>query len=196
MMVRVTLRIALAACALGLVLSSRPAVAERIATVEHLLAQAASGPVDIVIEHWSPDQEREQLQAALVKGDPDLLAGALQLFKSRAGFVMFPGVRGRGARVRTRRGQNLQFAREITSKTGRQLILATYGRPGFDEWNREKPSPAEFMLLDIRIGPDGTGVGKLGATSAAVYNEETRTFELEHYDTQPVVLHEVRSEKP
>lgn len=184
-------RIAATGFAVSIALIGGPAAAERSAPVEHLVARAAAGRIDIIVERWSPSEDGDSLRSALAGRGPDMLLGALQTFKRRAGFVLFPGVQGRGARARTRRGQNLQFAREIVTGTGRQVILVTDRRPGFDE-DRGEPMPErEFTLIDIRLSSDGRGVGRLGTASGVTSNKATRTLELKDYAKRPLVLTDV-----
>jgi len=47
--------------------------------------------------------------------------------------------------------------------------------------------------MDIRFGPDGTGVGKIAAADDVVYNPETGLLELKDYAAKPARLVHVRS---
>jgi hypothetical protein len=171
--------------------------------VERLVAMAVSmsplgpetdGRVEIVIEHWSTDQERDSLRGTLERSGPDMLLGALQKLRIRAGFVQVPGQLGSGARARLRRALNIQFAREIKTATGRQVIVALDGPWNFHAGGRPTAvdGPA-FTLLDIRLGPDGNGVGKLSPASQVTYNKATGTIELANFATEPVRLKDVAS---
>src|SRR5438270_478641 len=53
----------------------------------------------------------------------------------------------------------------------------------------------EFTLMDIRFGPDGTGVAKIAAAGDVVYNPESKLLELKDYQTKPVRLVNVKSAK-
>jgi hypothetical protein len=156
----------------------------------------AGGRVDITIERWSTDAEREKLRRELRDNNPAaLLAGLGKVFR-RAGVVQMPGAQGVGARARTRRVRNLKFAQEIKTPTGRQVILAADQHLGFGESGRDFESrQPEFTLVDIRIGRDGKGVGKLAPATKVTYNEKTRSFEIENYASLPVRLADVRVEK-
>src|SRR5207244_3108602 len=50
-----------------------------------------------------------------------------------AGVVLVPGVQALGARVRSRRTRIVQFAREIQTPAGRQVVVATDQHLGFGE---------------------------------------------------------------
>ena len=84
----------------------------------------------------------------------------------------------------------------MATAKGRQVIIGTDQYLAFGEPTKQWPSDYEFTLLDIRFGPDGTGVGKLGPPAKMVYNKETKLIELDNYAAQPARLTDVRSEKP
>ena len=191
------------AAAVCLAVSPRPGAAGKVAPFERFVARApsesdpaATSQIDIVIERWSTDEERDNLVGALIQRGPDALLPALRKMRRRSGVVLYPGIIGAGARVRQRRSKVLLFAREIKTPQGRQVILAAEHYLAFGEPSQKWPSDNAFTLLDIRFGPDGKGAGKLAPPGKVVYNKETKIIELENYATQPVRLAEVRSEKP
>ena len=189
----------LSAIAMCLVWSPRTDAAKNSRTfVEELVATAVSAPdaggmiggrIDITIERWSTDAERDSLRRTLDQKSPEALIAGL-------GVVQMPGAHLVGARARTRRVRNLKFAQEIHTSTGRQVILATDQHLGFGESGRDfKSRQPEFTLIDIRLGPDGKGVGKLAPAAKVAFNTRTRIFEVRDYASQPVRLRDVRSEK-
>jgi len=194
------------AAAVCLAVSPRTDAAKNTRTfAEQLVATAVSAPdagavaggrIDIAIERWSTDAEREKLRRELRDDNPAaLLAGLGKVFR-RAGVVQMPGAQGVGARARTRRARNLKFAQEIKTSTGRQVILVADQHLGFGESGRDfESSQPEFTLVDIRIGPDGKGVGKLAPAAKVTYNKKTQSFEIENYASLPVRLTDVRVEK-
>src|SRR2546422_11605687 len=99
---------------------------------EQLVATAVSAPdagavaggrIDIAIERWSTDAERESLRRTLSDKNPAALLAALGKAFRRAGGVQMPGAQGVGARARCRRGRNLKLAPGIKTPTGRHLNL-------------------------------------------------------------------------
>jgi hypothetical protein len=77
------------------------------------------------------------------------------------------------------------------------VILAFDERLGLGESRLDaRKEIYEFSLMDIRFGPDGTGVGKVAAAGDVVYNPETKGLELKDYDTKPARLINVKSVKP
>jgi hypothetical protein len=106
---------------------------QRLTIVDRLVATAVTmvgdqkevdARIDIVIERWSSDEQENILRTNINGGAPKLLA-ALQVIQRRIGFVLSPGVQGTGARARGRRARNIQFAHEIQTPTGRQVVIAT-----------------------------------------------------------------------
>ena len=202
--VRPILAIAFAA-AVCLAVSPRPDAAGTAAVIEHFVARAPSesnpaapgSRIEIMIERWSTDEERDNLRETLLQRGPDALLSALQkVLKRPAGVVVIPGIPGAGARVRTRQARNVLFVRDIETQKGRQVIIATDQYLAFGEPTKSWSSDYEFTLIDIRFGPDGKGVGKLALAANAVYNKDTKLIEVDNYSAEPVRLIEVRSEKP
>jgi len=157
---------------------------------------AGSSYIEIVIQRWSTDEERDSLRGTLAKDGPDaLLAAVHKVLQRPAGVVLIPGIPGAGARVRTRQARNVVFARDVKTPKGRQVIVATDQYLAFGEPTLNWPSDYEFTLLDVRFGAAGTGVGKLAGPDKLVYNKITQVIEIGDYAAQPVRLTEVRSEK-
>ena len=141
-----------------------------------------AGTIDIVIERWSTDQEREKLRDALIEKGPDALLSALQSIKPRAGFI----------RTSSSLGWDIQYARERPLGDGRRVIIATDRPMGFWELrNQTRSTDYEFTLAEIRLTKDGKGVGKLAAAAKVSWNKDTRTVEIENYGIEPVRLQEV-----
>jgi hypothetical protein len=164
--------------------------------VEHLTAfavdmsntarQTRAGTIDIVINRWSSDQERDSLRAALREGGTDGLLKALQKIKEPAGYIRTP----------SSIGFPLRFAREMTTPNGgKRIIIGTDRYVSFLEASTQpRTVDYPFMLVDIRLGPDGKGTGKL-MPIAKVTESEDHVVEIENYASEPVRLTEVRELK-
>ena len=180
--------IAAAAATTGTLIAAKP--------IEHLTAFAVdmsntamrtrAGTIDIVINRWSTDQERDQLLSTLREGGTDGLLRALQKIKDPAGYIRTP----------SSIGYPLRFARQITmADGGRRIIIATDRYVSFLEATTQPRSvDYPFMLVDIRIGADGKGTGKLMPLAKVTANED-HTVEIENYASEPVRLTEVRELK-
>ena len=88
--------------AMGPVLAAKPI--ERLTAFAVDMSNAAgrtrAGSIDIVIDRWSTDAERDQLRAALREGGPDSLLRALQKIKDPAGYIRSAGSIGYPLAVR------------------------------------------------------------------------------------------------
>ena len=199
--------------ALCFAVSPRPGATVKQPMTARFLGRAVSpldgkdgGPIEILIEHWSTDDDLENLRAALVANGP-----AFQRARPEAGVVLTPGVQSLGTRVLGRRMLPILFARQIDTPAGRQVVVATNQHVGFGEppaptqvvratdqhpdsveRTANAPEP-EFTLLDIRFGLDGKGVGKVAPAAKVAYNQTKKIFEIENYAAQPARLIEVKS---
>lgn len=187
----------------GLVMVGHAGAARRTDFPARFVGRAMSasgenvGRIDIYVERWSTDAEFDELLGALKKGGPGKLLTVLEHEPRRAGVLLMPGVQAHGDRARTRTPKNLQFAREIITPAGRQVILASDERLGLGESQIEaRKEVHEFSLMDIRFGPDGSGVGKVATARDVVFNAKTKTLELKNYDTKPVRLVKIESPNP
>jgi len=185
--------------------SLQPVAARGVGVLERLVARAANvddpaeatSPVEILIERWSTEKEVEALGGTLVKAGPATLLPALQQTWQRAGVVLTPGIIGAGARARTRRARNLMFAHEIKTAAGRQIVVASYEHLALGELPVDpRDQEPEFTLVDIRLGTDGKGIGKVASAASVALNKTTKLIEVQDYSKQPVRLSDVRSEKP
>ena len=154
--------------------------------MSNMANRTRAGTVDIIINRWSSDQERDTLRATLREGGTDSLLKALQKIKEPAGYIRTP----------SSIGYPLRFARQIpTPEGGKRIIVATDRYVSFLEATSQPRSiDYPFMLVDIRLGPDGKGTGKL-MPLAKVTESEDHVVEIENYASEPVRLNEVRELK-
>ncbi len=189
--------------AICLLVSPHPGAALRVGPLQRFTARAVSvvdskdvGPIDILVDHWSNDTERDALQHTFIDKGAEELLPVLHRLHGRAGVVLLPGVQALGTRVRTRTPKNLLFARERVTKAGRQLVFIADQHVGLGEpaiYSRAELQ--EFNLLDIRIGPDGKGFGKVARAKDVTYNKQTKMFEVKNYGELPARLVDVHVEK-
>jgi len=172
------------------------AIAKYVARAPYEGDGGAAAKIDILIERWSTDKERESFGTAMAKDGPAGLLSTMQGIRQRAGVLLMPGVQAAGARARMRRPINLFFAREVKTATGTQLVLATDHYLAFGQPTVEWPSDFEVSLLDIRFTKDGVGIGKVAPASALELNATTNAIEVANFEGRPARLLDVRSEKP
>jgi hypothetical protein len=145
-----------------------------------------TGTLEITIEHWSTDAEREKLRGLLIEKGSDALLKALQNIKPRAGYI-------RGS---TSLGWDIQYARErVLGDGSRGVILATDRPMSFWELsNRPRSVEYEFTLAEIRLSKDGKGEGKLVPAAKISWDQDTRTIQIENYGIEPMRLADVQVE--
>jgi hypothetical protein len=145
-----------------------------------------AGRIEIVIERWSSDRERDELIATLRDKGSDALLSKLQGMP-RVGYIRDAN----GGSI----GWDLHFARERKLEDGgRQIVLAT-DRPisAWEAFNRPRSADYDFTLADIRFDGDGKGVGKLAVAAKITSNPKTGAIEIENFASEPVRLTEVTS---
>jgi|SRR5215813_1454732 len=139
--------------------------------------------LDITIERWTTDEERKRLLDTLIEKNSDKLLDALQKIKPRAGYI----------RTTTSLGWDIQYARMMDLPSGGKRIIFGTDRPmGFYEVrNNTRSADYEYMLCEIRLGPDGKGEGKLATAAKISYDKELGKVEIENYGIEPVRLTQV-----
>jgi hypothetical protein len=146
------------------------------------VGRTGSGTVDIVIDRWSSDAEREQLIKVFLEKGPEKLLDALQDTK-RVGYIRDP----------QSLGWDLRFARQVQGEDGGRRIIVVTDRPiGFAEArNRPRTMDYPFTLIELHLDKDGNGEGKASVATKITYDKKKGTVELENYGTQPVMLTKV-----
>jgi hypothetical protein len=139
-----------------------------------------SGQLDLIIERWSTDQEREQLQGVLAeKGGTGLLQALLQI-KPRVGYI-------RSFRLPA---WEVQFAQSSPLPDGgRRIVLAT-DRPltEAERARHNRTDEYEFLLVEIRLDKQGKGEGRTAEGTKVRFNKDTRSLEIDQYSAEPVKL--------
>jgi hypothetical protein len=152
-----------------------------------LAGRTRAGTIEIAIERWSSPEEQRNLQAALKEGGADALLRALQKVDERVGFIRSAGSIG----------YPLRFAHQVPQAGGGRRVIVATDRPiGFlESRNRPRTIDYPFMIVDIRMKPDGEGEGKLLPLAKITANDD-HVIEVENYASVPVRLTKVRTEKP
>ena len=60
--------------------------------------------------------------------------------------------------------------------------------------NRPRTIDYPFTLIELHIGPDGKGEGKMSIATKIMHDKKKNEIVLENYQSQPVLLTEVRKE--
>jgi hypothetical protein len=149
------------------------------------ISGSSAGTVEIAINRWSSDQETESLVGAFRNGGADTLLSALRENPS-VGYIRTPD----------RVGWQLHYAREIpTDDGGRRIFLATDRPIGFWEAvNQTRSLDYPFTLIELRLGPDGRGEGRMSIATRITESPDHKYLQLENYLSEPVRLQEVREQ--
>jgi hypothetical protein len=155
----------------------------RFAAFAVSMQQGQAGQVDIAIERWTTDVERKGLLNVLAGaefklGGQDKLLKALQAVQPRVGFI----------RVGSSLGWDLKYAWQSTLPDGtRQIVIAT-DKPVsvLTAFHSGDVLDYPFTLIEMRMGKDNKGEGKLLAATAV--SVENGKLELKAYGLEPVKL--------
>jgi hypothetical protein len=145
-------------------------------------AHARTSQVDLTINRWSTDAERDRLLAVFRDKGQDALLSELQKLPV-VGYINTPGS------IR----YDLHFARQRSEAEGGRMIFLMTDRyiGAWEASNRPRTIDYPFMLIQLHVDKNGTGEGK-----ASVYTKITEakdgTIELENFADQPVMLNQVK----
>ena len=188
-------RATVTACAIAatLLVSSRPVALARGA-VERFTAFAVdighpgktfAGQVEIVVERYSTDAEAEKIMQVLLEKGPETLLETIQSMP-RVGYFRTPNSIG----------YDIRFARKVPGEDGGEVIsMMTDRYIGFWEAvNRPRTIDYPFTLIELRIGADGRGEGKMSLATKIIVEKKKNTIVLEDYKSQPVLLTNLKRE--
>jgi hypothetical protein len=151
-----------------------------------------SGPktatVDIKIDRWSTDAEREQLLSILVE-EKDQYRANQALLKAiqklpKVGYLRTPETLS----------WDIHYARQNPMEDGgRQIVVATDRPVGFREArNQPRTMDYPFTVIEMRLNKEDKGEGKMLAGTKIYIDSKTKNLVLENYAQQPVRLNEIR----
>jgi hypothetical protein len=148
--------------------------------------RGAAGTIEIAVNRWSTDADRNKLMKVMMEKGPDKLLDALQDMP-RMGYFRAPG----------NLGWDIHFARKVPLPDGgERVVLVTDRRIGFWEAaNQPRSIDYPFTVIELRLNKDGEGEGKMSLATKIISDKENNIITLENYDLQPVQLNNVRREK-
>jgi hypothetical protein len=146
---------------------------------------AQASIVDIRIDRWSSDQERQMLRDTLRAQGADNLLGALQK-TPRVGFIRTPDSVA----------WDIHYARMMPGDDGgTRILLGTDRRMSFWELtNRERSVDYPFTIIEIRLDRNGKGEGRMSIATKVTADDEG-DIHLEDYSAEPVRLQNVQVRK-
>jgi len=159
---------------------------ERYAATAINMNSGRAGNIDITVDKWSTDKDRDKLMTVMSDKGPEKLLDALQDLP-RVGHFGAPG----------NLSWDIHFARKVPLPDGgERVVLATDRRIGFWEAaNQPRSIDYPFTVIELRLNRDGEGEGKMSVATKVIYDKEQNMLTLENYDIQPVQLTSVKREK-
>lgn len=148
--------------------------------------RGASGTVEIVVNRWSSDADRDKLMNIVMNQGADKMLDALQDMP-RMGYFRTPNSIG----------IDIHFARRVPAEDGGdRIVLVTDRRIGFREAvNQPRSIDYPFTFIELRLNKDGEGEGKISIATKIIADKENNIITLENYDLQPVMLKNVKRER-
>jgi hypothetical protein len=154
-----------------------------------------SGPktatLDISIERWSTDAERDALLSILVE-EKDVNKANQALLKAlqkmpKAGYIRTPQTLA----------WDIRYARQNPlPEGGRQIVIGTDRPIGFREArNQPRSMDYPFTVLELRLNKEDKGEGKMLTGTKLYIDPKTKSLVLENYAQQPVRLNEIHKLK-
>jgi hypothetical protein len=166
--------------------TSRPI--EKFQAFAAALGTGRSAVVDIAINRWSTDEEREMLLSTVQEFGSNRLADALQKIRPPVGYIRTSGSIA----------YDLYYARNHANPDGsRRIVLATNRWVTFREAaNNTRSMQYQVTVIELHINADGKGEGKLVPAAKVKWDRAAHRIEIENYSALPVDLLEVHAVQP
>jgi hypothetical protein len=141
--------------------------------------------VDITINRWSSDADRDRLLAIFRDKGQDALLDALQKLPV-VGYLNTPG----SLRY------DLHFARQRPEAEGGRMVFLMTDRyvTAWEAMNHPRRYDYKFTLIQLQLDKDGKGVGK-ASIATKITQTKDGTIELENFSSSPVMLNDVHPVK-
>jgi hypothetical protein len=135
--------------------------------------------VEMVVNRWSTAAARDRLVSVLMEKGPDKLLEALRK-SPRVGYIRTPDSIG----------YDVRFAQHLQGEDGGERVVLVTDRyiSFWEQVNRPRTFDYPFTVIDLRIGPNGEGTGKMSLFAKIAVDKKDNTIIIEDYGTQPVLL--------
>jgi len=142
--------------------------------------------IDITVNRWSNDKQRDTLMEVMRTKGPDKLLDVLQEMPAMGHF----GVPGNLS-------WDIHFARKVPLPDGgERVVLVTDRRIGFWEAAHQPRSiDYPFTVIELRLNRDGDGEGTMSIATKVIYDKEQNMITLENFQNQPIRLTNLKREK-
>jgi hypothetical protein len=143
--------------------------------------------VEMVVNRWSSDAECARLLSILLEKGPAKLLDELRNMP-RVGYIRTPDSVG----------YDLRFAQKTQGEDGGERVVLSTDRyiSFWEAVNRPRTIDYPFTVIELRLGPNREGEGKMTLFTRIVPDKMKNTIVLEDYGTQPVLLQAVKKSAP
>jgi hypothetical protein len=175
-----------AAALTGVAAAQTNGTPERFTATAMNINNGSAGNIDITVNRWSSDADRDKLMKVLNEKGPEKLLDAVQDMPA-VGHFGAPG----------NLSWDIHFARRVPLPDGgERVVLITDRRIGFWEAaNQPRSIDYPFTMIELRLNSDGEGEGKLSVATKITSDPEHNIVTLENWDTTPVRLTTVKRER-
>jgi hypothetical protein len=159
---------------------------ERFTAMAVNMNRGGATTVEIVINRWATDGERDRLLSTLMDKGPNKLLDVLQDMK-KVGYIRTPDSIG----------YDLHYARRVPLPDGGQRVVTATDRPlrFWEVANQTRSVDYPFTVIELRVNADGEGEGKMSVATKITADKENNMIVLENYDISPVLLKSVKRER-
>jgi hypothetical protein len=156
------------------------------------IGTGSNAVIDITVNSWSTEAERERLITTMLTKGSDALLRELQKAPVKGRFRV-PGARMPDPH-HLALGLDLHYAWQTPlPEGGRRIVLATDRYIGIGEArNQPRSIDYPFTLFEIRTNKDGEGEGKMSVATKISFDKKKNVIELENYASEPVRLNNVK----
>ena len=144
--------------------------------------------IEITINRWSTDAERDMLLTTLQEFGQDRVLAALEKIRPPIGYMRIPNSIG----------YDLYYARNHPEPDGsRKVVLATNRQVSFREvTDNLRSMQYQFTLIELHLDKNGKGEGKLVPAAKVSWDTKAKKIEIENYNALPVDLVNVTAKTP
>jgi hypothetical protein len=176
---------AVAACSI-LAFAQTNGSPERFTAMAVNMDRGGAGTVEMVVNRWSSNADREKLVSTLMDKGAEKLLDVLQGMP-RVGYIRTPDSIG----------WDLHYAHRMPMPDGgERVVLATDRRIGFWEAaNQPRSIDYPFTVIELHLNNDGEGNGTLSLATKITADKENKIVSLENYGTTPILLQNVKRER-
>lgn len=159
---------------------------ERFTALAVNMDRGGSGTVEIVVNRWSTDPERNKLVGVALDKGPDKLLNTLQGMQ-KVGYIRTPDSIG----------WDLHYAHRSPLPDGGERVVIATDRPiGFWEASHQPRSiDYPFTVIELQLNADGDGKGTMSFATKVIADKDKKQITLENFGTSPILLQGVKREK-